>query len=70
MNVLYDVANHWQGEWLQKTYCQHNMWSSYFSTPSSINTYLLPKNPISDPNLLGAIYTDPWYGLNNYENYA
>jgi hypothetical protein len=27
------------------------------------------NNPISDPLLLDAIYTDPWYGLENAENY-
>jgi hypothetical protein len=31
---------------------------------------LLPLNPITDPSLLDAMFTDPFYGLNDFENYA
>ena len=46
------------------------MQSQYFADASGINTYLLPSNPISDQVLLDAIYTDPYYGLEDPDNYA
>jgi hypothetical protein len=30
----------------------------------------LPNNIITDQNVLNAMYTDPFYGLNNFQNYA
>jgi hypothetical protein len=69
MNVLYDVVNHWQGEWLSDVVVWNEMFTNYFSTSAGINTYLLPNNPITNPVLIDAIYTDPWYGLDNPENY-
>ncbi len=30
---------------------------------------MLIKNPISDPNLLDSVYTDPYYGLGNAASY-
>jgi hypothetical protein len=70
MQVLYDMVNHWQGEFLQVSGTHINMYHDYFLTSSGINNYLLVNNPISDPLLLDAIYNDPWYGLYNVENYA
>jgi hypothetical protein len=69
MQVLYDMVNHWQGEFLQKESVYKAMRTNYFVLSSGINNYLLLNNPISDPVLLDAIYTDPWYGLENSENY-
>jgi hypothetical protein len=46
------------------------MQQNYFIDSNSINTYLLPNNPISDQLVLDAMFTDPFYGLNNFENYA
>ena len=63
MNVLHDVVNYWQGEWLPQTIVWGQMKYNYFPTAEGINTYLLRDYPILDPILLDAIYTDPWYGL-------
>ena len=63
MQVLYDMVNHWQGEFLQKTSVHNNMANNYFTSASGINNHLLVNNPISDSLLLDAIFTDPWYGL-------
>ena len=69
MNVLYDVVNHWQGEWLSDLLVWDQMYTNYFSTSAGINTYLLPNNPITDQALIDAIFTDPNYGLDYLESY-
>jgi hypothetical protein len=45
------------------------MQATYFPDATSINTNLLINNPISDPNVLDVVYTDPYYGLGNAANY-
>jgi hypothetical protein len=45
------------------------MQATYFPDAASINTNLLINNPISDPNVLDVVYTDPYYGLGNAANY-
>ena len=40
-----------------------------FGTEAKINKQFLVGNPISDPTVVTALYTDPWYGLNNANNY-
>ncbi len=41
-----------------------------FSNPAKINSEFVVNNPISDQNIVDAMYNDPWYGLNNPDNYA
>jgi hypothetical protein len=40
-----------------------------FKTEAKINSLFVAKNPIQDPAVVTALYTDPWYGLNNETNY-
>ena len=40
-----------------------------FKSSSKINSEFVVNNPISDVNVVNAIYTDPFYGLNNENNY-
>ena len=40
-----------------------------FKSSSKINSEFVVNNPISDTNVVNAIYTDPFYGLNNENNY-
>ena len=42
---------------------------TYFQSPADINNNLLVMHPIQNQTLLDAMYFDPWYGLNNPENY-
>jgi hypothetical protein len=45
------------------------MQATEFKSESKINSEFLKVNPISDPAVVTALYTDPWYGLNNADNY-
>ena len=46
------------------------MSTNYFVDSSSINNNLFAGNPISDPAVVDALWTDPYYGLNNPDNYV
>lgn len=50
-------------------YIHQEMQTTYFATADGINTNLLPNNPLGDPNKT-LMFTDPFYGLQNPENYA
>ena len=52
-------------EWSVAQYISTNM----LIAPASINTYLTINNPVTDPNVLNAMFDDPFYGLNNPQNY-
>lgn len=39
-----------------------------FKDVSKINNIFVPSNPVTDAQA-NALYTDPWYGLVNFENY-
>jgi len=69
MGVLYNVVNYWQGEYLMKLTVFQHMQSSYFNSASDINTFLLINNPAT-LTVESAMFTDPYYGLYNYNNYA
>jgi hypothetical protein len=45
------------------------MASTEFKSAAKINSEFVVNNPISDPNVINALYTDPFYGLNNENNY-
>lgn len=70
LNALYQVVNYWQGEYLMTTGIFFDMKTAYFGSADGINQYLAINNPITDPAVITAIYTDPNYGLENYQNYA
>jgi hypothetical protein len=61
--VLFDVVNRGCGETLHNFAISLNMQLTYFTDASSINTSLLPNNPILDQGVLEAMFTDPYYGL-------
>lgn len=69
IKILYSMVNYWQGAWLSDLVIFNTMSSTIFTSSAAINTALLPLNPIGNQVLLDAIFTDPWYGLENYENY-
>ena len=69
MNTLYKVVNYWQGDYLMNLGVFNQMKSQYFSSEDGINQYLAVNNPISNPAVVTAMYTDPNYGLNSFENY-
>lgn len=46
------------------------MRATEFKTINKINSEFVVNNPISDPNVVNALYYDPWYGLNDPNNYA
>jgi hypothetical protein len=45
------------------------MLGTEFKSETKINSEFLKLNPISNPAVVTALYTDPWYGLNNDANY-
>lgn len=45
------------------------MRSTEFKDSSQINKIFVKENPISDPNIVEALYNDPYYGLINVDNY-
>ena len=45
------------------------MANTEFRSEARINNLFLKNNPISDPAVVTALYTDPWYGLNDAYNY-
>ena len=45
------------------------MQETQFSEQRGINEYLLHGDTV-DPEVEKAMFEDPWYGLNNYENYG
>ena len=46
------------------------MRATEFATSAKINSEFVVNNPITDPLLVDALYNDPWYGLDNPDNYA
>ena len=46
------------------------MRATEFKNINKINSSFVVNNPISDTNIVNALYYDPWYGLNNADNYA
>lgn len=45
------------------------MLGTEFKSETKINSEFVRLNPITDPAVVTALYTDPWYGLNNDANY-
>jgi len=45
------------------------MLATEFKTEAKINSEFVANNPISNPAVVTALYTDPFYALNNDENY-
>ena len=45
------------------------MLDTNFATEDKINKQFLAGNPINNPAVVTALYTDPFYGLNNDANY-
>lgn len=45
------------------------MLATEFKTEAKINSGFVANNPINNPAVVTALYTDPFYGLNNDTNY-
>lgn len=45
------------------------MLGTEFKSEAKINNEFVAMNPIEDSAIVTALYTDPWYGLNNDANY-
>jgi hypothetical protein len=45
------------------------MQATEFKNENKINGEFLVQNQIADSAIVTALYTDPWYGLNNADNY-
>lgn len=45
------------------------MLATEFKTETKINSEFVAQNPISNPAVVTALYMDPFYGLNNDDNY-
>lgn len=69
MNTLYNVVNYWQGDYLMNLGVFKQMQQQYFGSEDGINQYLAVNNPISNPAVITAMYTDPNYGLQDFSNY-
>jgi len=45
------------------------MLATEFKSETKINSEFVLNNPITNPAVVTALYTDPFYGLNNDTNY-
>lgn len=51
-------------------YAFQGLKTNIFVDSASINNVLFAGNPITDSNVVDAIWTDPYYGINNPANYV
>ena len=69
INLLYSVVLQDLGRGIHYHECFTNMRNTKFTSASFINDQFIVANPIQDPNIVNALYDDPYYGLNNPDNY-
>jgi hypothetical protein len=68
MQVLYHVVNMGLGERAKDAWVFQHMHTSYFNTAAGITTNLIKNNPVSS-TVQNRMWSDPYYGLNNPDNY-
>ena len=66
---MYSLVIDGLGIQVQETAVFKQMLATNFATEAKINKQFLAGNPINNPAVVTALYTDPFYGLNNDANY-
>lgn len=69
MQAMYSAVNTGCGQFMQDWIIAMQINMNNLTSADSINTVLLPFNQITNQAVLNALYDDPWYGLNNWQNY-
>ena len=69
ITLMYSLVLDGLGIQVQETAVFAQMLGTEFKTESKINSEFVANNPISNPAVVTALYTDPFYGLDNDENY-
>lgn len=68
LNMLYEIVNVGCGAFMMEWQIAQTISTNNLSTAASINTVLTINNPVSI-EVADAMFTDPFYGLNNPQNY-
>lgn len=69
ITLFYSLVIDGMGNQVQQTAVFEQIVGTQFKTESKINSEFVVLNPIEDPAMVTALYEDPWYGLNNLDNY-
>ena len=69
-SMLYNLVNTNLGGNVVDTYAFQAMKTNYFTDISTINSVFVSQNQISDPDVVDALWNDPYYGLSNSANYV
>jgi len=66
---MYSLVLDGLGIQVQETAVFAQMLATEFKSETKINSEFVLNNPITNPAVVTALYTDPFYGLNNDTNY-
>jgi len=69
-SMLYNLVNTNLGDNVVDTYTFQAMSANYFVNQASINNAFVVNNPIASIAVQDALWTDPYYGLQNPANYV
>jgi len=69
MPLLYNLVNVGLGQGIQDTWVFVAMQANYFANAAAIGTNLMPLTTPSQA-VLDVMFTDPYYGLQDQNNYA
>jgi hypothetical protein len=69
MPLLYNLVNVGLGQGIQDTWVFVAMQTNYFANAAAIGTNLMPLTTPSQ-GVLDVMFTDPYYGLQDPNNYA
>lgn len=69
ITLFYSLILDGMGTQVQETGVFGQMRTTEFKSETKINSEFVRVNPITDQAVVTALYTDPWYGLNNDANY-
>jgi len=69
ITLFYSLVLDGMGTQVQETGVFGQMRTTEFKSDTKINSEFVRLNPITDQAVVTALYTDPWYGLNNDANY-
>lgn len=69
ITLMYSLVLDGLGIQVQETAVFAQMLATEFKSETKINSEFVLNNPITNPAVVTALYTDPFYGLNNDTNY-
>jgi len=69
MTALYTIVNMGLGQASRDSFVFKNMQSNYFSSAADIGNNLFSGTTVPPQAVLDVMFSDPWYGLQNPNNY-